>query len=64
MHLASLTFSTLQFKLGKDGDTALIRALWQGEIEVVKYLVENGAKLDIQGVCSQLHCLLTLYNLN
>ena len=49
---ASLPFNTLQFKLGKDGDTALIKASEQGKIEVVKYLVEKGVNLDIQSMYS------------
>ena len=36
----------------QDGDTALIRAAWRGETDVVVELVRGGANLDLQSkVC-------------
>ena len=45
------------------GDTALVRAAWEGETEVVMELIEAGAKLNLQNEVQRLSilCMCTTY---
>jgi ankyrin repeat protein len=46
----AMTYEILIFMADMNGDTALIRASWTGQHNVVKYLTEHGADVNTKSM--------------
>ena len=45
------------------GETALYRAAWRGHVDVVKYLIENGAEVNATDVVRIMCTISQMYRL-